>query len=254
MLVLTRRPNEKILLPGQNTTIQVVGIKGNAVRLGIEAPPEVEIIRAELQGLESRPPTAPRPDPLRELNHLIRNRLNTATIGLGLLRRQVQAAQAASAEETIARLERDFATLRTQVESQVQAARTPPAPPARKSARTALVVEDDTNERELLAGFLRIAGLEVASVADGCDALQYLRTKPRPDVLLLDMVLPCCDGPTLIRTIRQDPAHAGLRIFALTGHAPESFPPDAAGNVARWFPKPLNPEVLLRDIELALAG
>jgi carbon storage regulator CsrA len=48
VLVLTRRPHEKIVLPGLDITIQVVSVKGGAIRLGIEAPPDVQVMREEL--------------------------------------------------------------------------------------------------------------------------------------------------------------------------------------------------------------
>jgi carbon storage regulator CsrA len=48
VLVLTRRPHEKIVLPGLDITIQVVSIKGGSVRIGIEAPPDVQVMREEL--------------------------------------------------------------------------------------------------------------------------------------------------------------------------------------------------------------
>jgi carbon storage regulator len=47
MLVLTRKYQEKIRI-GDNITITVLRTKGKAVRLGIEAPPEVPVIRGEL--------------------------------------------------------------------------------------------------------------------------------------------------------------------------------------------------------------
>jgi len=47
MLVLTRKYQEKIRI-GDNITITVLRTKGKAVRLGIEAPPEVSVIRGEL--------------------------------------------------------------------------------------------------------------------------------------------------------------------------------------------------------------
>jgi carbon storage regulator CsrA len=50
MLVLSRRLNQKVVLPGLNVTLQVVSIKPGVVRLGIEAPPEVQVLRAELLG------------------------------------------------------------------------------------------------------------------------------------------------------------------------------------------------------------
>ena len=47
MLVLTRKPNEKIII-GDNIVITVVEIKGDSIRLGIEAPREVKVYRGEL--------------------------------------------------------------------------------------------------------------------------------------------------------------------------------------------------------------
>ena len=58
MLVLSRRLNEKIVLPGLGITIEVVGLKGNTIRIGIQAPPAVDIVRQEL--LDRAP--APRTD------------------------------------------------------------------------------------------------------------------------------------------------------------------------------------------------
>jgi carbon storage regulator len=49
MLVLSRRLHEKIVLPGIGTIIEVVAIKPGVVRLGIEAPSEVTVLREELQ-------------------------------------------------------------------------------------------------------------------------------------------------------------------------------------------------------------
>jgi carbon storage regulator CsrA len=48
MLVLSRRSSEKIVLPSLGVTIQVVAIKSGVVRLGIEAPPDISIVREEL--------------------------------------------------------------------------------------------------------------------------------------------------------------------------------------------------------------
>ncbi len=48
MLVLSRRVNETIVLPGLRITVRVVRLRGGVVRLGIEAPAEVHIVRGEL--------------------------------------------------------------------------------------------------------------------------------------------------------------------------------------------------------------
>jgi carbon storage regulator len=46
MLVLSRKANESLVIDG-NVTVRVLGINGNRVRLGIEAPPEIRVRRAE---------------------------------------------------------------------------------------------------------------------------------------------------------------------------------------------------------------
>ena len=48
MLVLSRRLHQRIQFPGLNITVQVVAIKPGIVRIGIEAPPHVKVLRAEI--------------------------------------------------------------------------------------------------------------------------------------------------------------------------------------------------------------
>jgi carbon storage regulator len=53
MLVLSRRPHEKIYFPSIGASLQILAIHGSTVRLGIEAPKEVLVLRAEVQDLHS---------------------------------------------------------------------------------------------------------------------------------------------------------------------------------------------------------
>src|SRR6266852_1668458 len=62
MLVLSRRLNEKIVIPGLNLTIQVVAIKPGVVRIGIQAPPDIPIVRDELLD-QAQTPVAIRTSP-----------------------------------------------------------------------------------------------------------------------------------------------------------------------------------------------
>lgn len=48
MLVLSRHPQEKILFPGTGISIEIVQTKGNTVRVGIEAPRSIRVLRAEI--------------------------------------------------------------------------------------------------------------------------------------------------------------------------------------------------------------
>jgi carbon storage regulator CsrA len=254
MLVLSRRLNEKVLFPDFDTAIQVVSLKSGVVRLGIEAPRAVTVLREELNDAAAKTPQQPMQlanqavqAKIRQLNHLLRNRLNVAGLGLALLARQLQGGLIQEGQGTLEKIHEDFLLLRERLEGEAETTVSPPA----KLAKTpkALLVEDDRNERELLAGFLRISGLEVDIAADGFAALDYLHSQAKPDIVLLDMVLPRCDGPTTVREIRSDPAYANLKIFAVTGHAPESFHLEG---VNRWYRKPLNPETLLHDLSQEL--
>jgi carbon storage regulator len=53
MLVLTRKPNEEIVING-NIRVRVLGVQGGRIRLGIDAPPEVPVRRSELEAGEFR--------------------------------------------------------------------------------------------------------------------------------------------------------------------------------------------------------
>ena len=48
MLVLSRKPGERVLVPRCGMSVTVVAIEGNVVRLGFEAPPEVSVYREEV--------------------------------------------------------------------------------------------------------------------------------------------------------------------------------------------------------------
>jgi two-component system, OmpR family, response regulator len=245
MLVLSRRLNEKLVFPTINAAVRVVSVKPGVVRLGIEAPDSVPVFREELLGRAEfqAPPQVDHAQALCQLRHLFNNRLNASAVGLALLRRQLELGRTEDAKAT--KLSQEVQALRDGVEAGSAPAR--PAHP--KAARRALLVEDDRNECELLAGYLRLAGLEVTTAGDGADALDYLRAGERPDVVLLDMLLPRCDGPTTVRAIRQDPAYSGLRIYGVTGAPAEDFGLDEGPRgIDRWFRKPLNPEALLREL------
>jgi len=66
-----------------------------------------------------------------------------------------------------------------------------------------LVVDDEPNIRELLSASLRYAGFEVATAADGQQALT-VAAQFRPDLLVLDVMMPGLDGFGVVRRLRQN--------------------------------------------------
>src|SRR4051812_17521124 len=78
--------------------------------------------------------------------------------------------------------------------------------------RTILVVEDETTLRETLADALEVEGFRVVAAADGREALARFRAD-RPDLVLLDLMLPELSGIEVCRIIR---AESGVPIVMLT--------------------------------------
>jgi carbon storage regulator CsrA len=253
MLVLSRKLQEAITLPTVHTTIRVLGIRRGVVRLGIAAPPDIAILRAELphdttepQAGESGPAgrAANEAPPSRLFSQLC-DQLQTTAVGLGLVRLHLDAGSVAEARTALVRLQDDFQLLRHGVVGEWESPPLKPPVSQRKPQR-ALLVEDDCNQRELLAGFLRLSGLNVDTAGDGSDALDYLGSHAKPDVILLDMVLPRVDGVTAVREIRRNPAYAGLKIFGVSGLPREEFDIERGPQgIDGWFQKPIDPVVLL---------
>lgn len=83
------------------------------------------------------------------------------------------------------------------------------------SKQRILVVDDDKSIVKILRGYLEQAGFEVLAAYDGKTAVYALR-RERPDLLLLDLMLPERDGWEITRLIRADSMLAGTPIIMLT--------------------------------------
>jgi PAS domain S-box-containing protein len=94
-----------------------------------------------------------------------------------------------------------------------------PATPSNDPPRTArvLIVEDNEDAAELLAALLRSRQYEVELASRGEQALELIQTW-RPDAVICDIGLPDIDGYTVARSIRADPALAGVKLVALSGY------------------------------------
>ena len=85
-----------------------------------------------------------------------------------------------------------------------------------------LIVDDEPNIVLSLEFLMQQAGFEVAVAGDGEAALSQAAAF-RPDLVLLDIMLPRLDGYEVCRRLRADPARAGTRIVMLSakGREPE---------------------------------
>lgn len=84
-----------------------------------------------------------------------------------------------------------------------------------------LVVDDDKQIARLIRSYLEQAGFQTTTVHDGAAALHALR-REKPDLIVLDLMLPDRDGWDVTRTVRSDPALAGTPIIMVTARVEET--------------------------------
>jgi CheY-like chemotaxis protein len=83
--------------------------------------------------------------------------------------------------------------------------------------RSILIVEDDVDIRETMSWFLEDEGYDVASVANGEEALAILHAGLRPRIILLDWMMPVMSGWQFQQKMRNDPEFSGIPILIVTG-------------------------------------
>ncbi len=82
-------------------------------------------------------------------------------------------------------------------------------------SRTALIVDDDPTARFLMKAVLEQLGCRVVEAKLGVDGLQQVRDI-RPDVLVLDVLMPHMDGLDTLRYLRSDPDFASLPVIVVS--------------------------------------
>lgn len=114
-----------------------------------------------------------------------------------------------------------------------------------RTKRRILVVDDEPAVCEALCDILESEGYSVTTSPNGEDALSVLRSsKPPPDLIILDMLMPGINGFRFRRLQKKDPAIASIPVVAAT----------AIGRVAGIdadviLHKPLDVDVLLRVVD-----
>ncbi len=116
------------------------------------------------------------------------------------------------------------------------------------------VIEDDTDLLGLLRHRLTEQGYDVSTLATGVGALQFLQSA-RPDLILLDVMLPGQDGLDICRAVRNDPTLKTTPIIFLTARASETdrvLGLELGGN--DYLVKPFSVRELLARIKIHLGA
>ena len=120
--------------------------------------------------------------------------------------------------------------------------------------RRILVVDDETDFVKMLQARLQVEGYEVLVAEDGIKGIQTAR-KDKPDLIILDIMMPGMDGHSVCDTLKKSTLTWSIPVIYLTARTGQADEFLAMEKGARYFlNKPYNPAMLLEMIKSALAG
>ena len=119
---------------------------------------------------------------------------------------------------------------------------------------TVLVVDDEPLIAMALEAELEDAGYAVVTAANGRQGLERLAEAPRPDLVLLDMMMPVMNGPAMLAAMAADPGLAGIPVVVLSSLPEEAIRARVGQGVAAILLKPCTAEQVLDAIARALGG
>lgn len=118
--------------------------------------------------------------------------------------------------------------------------------------QTLLIADDDPDLRLLLQTTLEDPAYRILEASDGESALHLVRQE-RPDVVILDRMMPKLDGLAVARTVLADPAVRHIPLILLTAlDPPAAIAGDSAPEVFAYLVKPFSPLQLLETVRQAL--
>lgn len=111
-----------------------------------------------------------------------------------------------------------------------------------------LAVDDEPALTDLLQHHLRHAGYEVATAANGWEAIDSVR-RNRPDIILLDLMLPDLDGFGVCEILRQDPRTATIPVIIVSAwNSPDSRNLGLELGALDYITKPFSPKELVERV------
>lgn len=122
----------------------------------------------------------------------------------------------------------------------------------RVDGATILIAEDHLDSREALEALLEAFGFRVVPAVNGAEAVDFARSR-RPDLILMDIMMPELDGLEATRRIRHFPETRHIPIITLTAmEGAQELALSAGAN--DFLAKPINSGALLKKVRTWLAG
>ncbi|MDQ2100508.1 MAG: response regulator [Tychonema bourrellyi B0820] len=119
---------------------------------------------------------------------------------------------------------------------------------------TVMVVDDSVTLRQMITDLLKSRGLSVTVASDGVEALEEIK-KNRPDLVVLDIVMPRMNGYEVCRRLKSDPKTQNLPVVMCSSKS-EEF--DRYWGIKQgadaYIAKPFHPQELVGTIKQLLRG
>lgn len=115
----------------------------------------------------------------------------------------------------------------------------------------ALVIDDSTAAREIFAEILEEIGFEVFKASHGQDGLDMLQRMEKPDIVLVDWIMPYMNGIEFIRAMRSNHAYDGIRLMMVTSQTemPQVARALEAG-ADEYVMKPATKDIILEKLNI----
>jgi CheY-like chemotaxis protein len=108
-----------------------------------------------------------------------------------------------------------------------------------------LIVDDNSDVRRLYAIGLNQRGFEVKLAANGAEAVERIASE-RPDVILLDWVMPLMDGGEVLSKLREA-THADIPVIVVSGQ-PQPEQDQRDPRIQSWLTKPITVDELVNEM------
>jgi DNA-binding response OmpR family regulator len=115
-----------------------------------------------------------------------------------------------------------------------------------------LVVDDEFGIGELLRELLSEENHDVVLAVNGRQGLSFI-AREKPDLILLDFMMPVLDGPGMLKAMAADPTMSSIPVIVMSS-LPEATIRERAAGYRRYVRKPFNLDVILDIVGATLAG
>lgn len=120
--------------------------------------------------------------------------------------------------------------------------------------KTVLIIEDEEDAAELFAEMMRVSGFRVLKTSNSTPAIGMMSSE-KPDVIILDIMMPEISGLDILRQMRRDPQLAGIPVVVVSARSmPADIKDGMEAGASTYLTKPVGFMELREAVERALVS